>query len=57
MTVMNPREARAFAALVERVAMPAPPLPRVADTDAVAGFDAWLAAAPALNRVRVGDPR
>jgi len=48
---MNASETAAFAALVHRVAMPTPPLPRVADTDAVAGFDAWLAAAPPLNRV------
>ena len=51
MTVMNAREAAAFATLVHRVARPVAPLPCVADTDAVAGFDAWLAAAPPLNRV------
>ena len=50
MTVLTLGEQAAFAALVERVARPAPPLPPVGETDAVAGFDAWLAAAPPLNR-------
>jgi len=37
------REARAAAALVDAVAAPEPPLPAVADTDAVASFATWLA--------------
>jgi hypothetical protein len=45
------RERRTFTRLVERVCAPAPPLPAVADTDAVAAFEAWMARAPALNRV------
>jgi hypothetical protein len=51
LTVLSGREAAIFACLADTVAMPAPPLPPVAATDAVAGFDAWLAAAPALQRV------
>ena len=31
--------------------MPVPPRPGVAGTDAVAGFDGWLARAPRLNRI------
>jgi hypothetical protein len=38
---------------VEEVVAPAPPLPAVADTDAVAAFAAQLAAAPGLNRLAV----
>jgi hypothetical protein len=45
------RERRTFTRLVERVCAPAPPLPPVADTDAVAAFEAWMAQAPAINRV------
>ncbi len=33
--------------------MPAPPLPAVRATDAVAGFDRWLAAAPQANRAAI----
>ena len=44
------REARAVAALVDAVAAPEPPLPPVADTDAVASFATWLAYAPRPNR-------
>jgi hypothetical protein len=44
------RERRTFARLVERVCAPVPPLPAVADTDAVAAFEDWMARAPALNR-------
>jgi hypothetical protein len=51
LTVLGPREAAIFACLAETVAMPAPPLPPVAATDAVAGFDAWLAAVPAPQRL------
>jgi choline dehydrogenase-like flavoprotein len=53
MKVLSPREASIFAALADAVAMPAPPLPPVRATDAVAGFDAWLAAAPRANRAAV----
>jgi hypothetical protein len=45
------RERRAFARLIEIVCAPAPPLPPVADTDAVAAFERWMASAPRLNRV------
>jgi hypothetical protein len=47
---MTPREASIFAAVVDAVVDPEPPLPRVAETDAVAAFERWLAAAPPLNR-------
>jgi hypothetical protein len=45
------REARAAAALVDAVAAPEPPLPPVAETDAVASFATWLDYAPRPNRV------
>ena len=47
---MTGREARAVAALVDAVAAPEPPLPPVADTDAVASFATWIAYAPQPNR-------
>jgi hypothetical protein len=47
---MTRREASIFAAVVDAVVDPEPPLPPVAQTDAVAAFERWLAAAPALNR-------
>ena len=43
MKVLSPREAAIFAALADAVAMPEPPRPPVGGTDAVEGFDAWLA--------------
>jgi hypothetical protein len=45
------REASIFAAIVDAVVDPEPPLPPVAATDAVAAFERWLAAAPPLHRV------
>jgi hypothetical protein len=47
---MTARERRAFARLIEIVCAPLPPLPPVADTDAVAAFERWMRQAPALNR-------
>ena len=47
---MSRRERDIFACLVDTVVAPAPPLPPVAQTDAVAGFERWVAAAPWLNR-------
>lgn len=47
---MTRRERRSFAALVDDVVRPAPPLPAVAATDAVEAFERWLASAPALYR-------
>jgi hypothetical protein len=44
------READIFACVVDTVVAPAPPLPPVAATDAVAFFGRWLEAAPWLNR-------
>jgi choline dehydrogenase-like flavoprotein len=51
--VLSPREAAVFAAFADAVAMPEPPLPAVRATDAVEGFDAWLASAPRPNRVAI----
>jgi choline dehydrogenase-like flavoprotein len=51
MSVLTRREAAIFAGLADAVAMPIPPRPGVAGTDAVAGFDGWLARAPRLNRL------
>jgi hypothetical protein len=53
LTVISPREASIFAALVDTVVAPAPPLPPVRDTDAAFAMDAGLAAAPAINRLAV----
>ena len=53
MKVLSPREAAIFAALADAVAMPEPPRPPVGGTDAVEGFDAWLASAPAANRAAI----
>jgi choline dehydrogenase-like flavoprotein len=53
MKVLTPREAAILASLADAVAMPEPPLPPVAGTDAVEGFDAWLASAPHANRAAV----
>ncbi len=47
---MSRRERDIFACLVDTVVAPAPPLPPVDQTDAVEGFERWLAAAPRLNR-------
>lgn len=47
---MTRREASIFAAVVDAVVDPEPPLPPVAATDAVAAFERWLAAAPPLHR-------
>lgn len=48
---MTGRERRAFARLIEIVCAPAPPLPPVAQTDAVAAFERWMINAPRLNRI------
>jgi hypothetical protein len=50
-SVLSLREARVFACLADTLLAPAPPLPPVRQTDAVAAFDAWLATAPRVNRV------
>ena len=49
-TGVRRREARAAEALVDAVAAPRPPLPPVAETDAVASFASWIALAPQPNR-------
>src|SRR4051812_1302836 len=51
LAVLSPREASSFARLADAVAMPVAPMPEVAATDAVAGFDGWLARAPRINRL------
>ena len=48
---MTGRERAAFARIVDSVVAPAPPLPPVSGTDAVASFDRLLAASPALHRL------
>ena len=47
---MTRRERRTFARLVEIVCAPQPPLPPVAQTDAVEAFERWMERAPAVNR-------
>jgi len=49
--VLTPREASIFACVTDTVVAPAPLLPPVRDTDAVAAFDRWLEQSPRLNRV------
>jgi hypothetical protein len=51
LAVLTPREAAVVASLADTIAAPEPPLPPVAETDAVAAFDRWLVHAPALNRL------
>ena len=51
LAVLSRREASIFAGFADAVALPVPPRPGVAGTDAVAGFDGWLARAPRLNRI------
>lgn len=48
---MTRGEAARIVALVEEAVAPRDPLPAVRDTDAVAAFDAWLRAAPRVNRL------
>jgi hypothetical protein len=50
MQILSAREASIFACVVDTLLAPAPPLPPVHHTDAVAAFDRWLALAPATNR-------
>jgi hypothetical protein len=47
---LTARERAAFSRIVETVVAPRDPLPRVGETDAVAAFDALLAASPRINR-------
>lgn len=48
---MTRLERAAAARLIERAVAPAPPLPPVAGTDAVAAFGRQVAAGPPLNRI------
>ena len=50
---MRRREAAVFAALVDAVVAPEPPLPPVGETDALAAFAGWLDHAPRPNRAAV----
>jgi hypothetical protein len=50
---MRSRERALVERYVELAVAPAPPLPPVAGTDAVAAFAAQLAAAPRLNRLGI----
>jgi hypothetical protein len=49
--VLSRREASIFACVADTLLAPAPPLPPVDETDAVAAFDAWLQRAPRANRL------
>lgn len=49
--VLSPRERSIFACVADTLLAPAPPLPPVRETDAVAAFDFWLSRAPRINRV------
>jgi hypothetical protein len=49
--VLSGREASIFACLCDTVVAPVPPLPAVAETDAVEAFDRYLADLPPLNRL------
>jgi hypothetical protein len=51
MIVLSPREASIFASVAETLLAPAPPLPPVRETDAVAAFDTWLTRVPRANRL------
>ena len=51
MKVLSAREASIFACFCDTVVAPAPPLPAVAETDAVEAFDSYLADSPPLNRL------
>ena len=53
---MRSRERAPVARHVHEAVAPAPPLPGVADTDAVAAFAHQLAAAPRLNRLDMRTP-
>jgi hypothetical protein len=48
---LTPREASIFACLADTIVAPEPVLPPIRQTDAVAGFDRWLARAPRVNRL------
>jgi hypothetical protein len=48
---LSAREASIFACVTDTLLAPAPPLPPVHETDAVASFDAWLVRAPRANRL------
>jgi hypothetical protein len=50
-SVLSPRERAIFACVADTLLAPAPPLPPVRDTDAVAAFDFWLTRAPRINRM------
>lgn len=56
LVAITPREASIFACAADALLAPEPGLPPVRETTTAQGFDAWLAASPALNRigVRVG---
>ena len=51
LAVLTRREASIFAGVCDVVVSPQPPLPAIADTDAVAAFDRYLAGSPRLNRL------
>ena len=50
MSALSRGETALVTTMIEAAVVPAPPLPPVERTDAVAAFGAWLAAAPGPNR-------
>lgn len=50
LAAISGREASIFACLTDAVVAPAPVLPPVRETDAVAFFDRWMSRSPRLNR-------
>lgn len=48
---ISPREASIFACAADALLAPEPDLPPISRTTTVAGFDSWLAASPAINRL------
>jgi hypothetical protein len=49
--VLSPRERSIFACVADTLLAPAPPLPPIRETDAVAAFERWLSRAPRINRM------
>ncbi|MEI2702690.1 MAG: hypothetical protein V9E83_09850 [Baekduia sp.] len=47
---LSSREQRIFEVLIDTLLAPAPPLPPVAETDAVAAFSTWLSRFPVVAR-------
>jgi hypothetical protein len=48
---LSARERSIFAGVADTLLAPAPPLPPIRETDAVAAFERWLTRAPRINRM------